>query len=136
MEASVQRLVELLDRPEGGAVETVGTSVRLPVDLRDAAAVATRLGFGASTTDLTVTGLRATLEAFAQRAVLEAHYAAHPDARPGLAEVALATAAMDGNPLASRPDLVQRAAEEVADLKGDPTPDDVLLYAAGLAAAA
>lgn len=81
-------------------------------------------------------GLRDTLEAFAQRAVLDAHYRAHPQARSSLAEVALAAAEIDGNPLAEQPDLVRRAAAEVAGLKDDPDADDVLLYAAGLSAAA
>jgi hypothetical protein len=77
---------------------------------------------------------RYALEAFAQRAVLDAHYQAHPRARPQLAEIALATAELDGNPLAARPDLVRRAAAEIGNLKDDATPDDVLIFAAGLAA--
>ena len=68
------------------------------------------------------------------RAVLDAHYAAHPDARPHLAEIALAAAELDGNPLASRPELIRRAATDVVLLKDDPTPDDVLHYAAGISA--
>jgi hypothetical protein len=94
------------------------------------------MGLAGSTTELTVKRLRDTLEAFAQRAVLDAHYRAHPAARPDLAEVALAAAEIDGNPLAERPDLIRRAADAVQTLKADPDPDDVLLYAAGLAAAA
>ena len=115
--------------------ETIGTSIRLPANLRDAAAVATQMGLTSSTSELTVRGLRDALEAFAQRAVLDAHYRRHPQARPELAEVALATAELDGNPLAGRPDLVCRAAAEIGSVKDDPTPDDVLVYAAGLAAA-
>lgn len=114
----------------------MGTSVRLPIHLRDAAAVATELGLVASTTDLAVQGLRAALEAVAQRQVLDAHYRVHPDARPDLAEVALATAAIDGHPLAARPDVIRKAVDGIRGVKDDPTPDDVLLYAAGLAAAA
>jgi hypothetical protein len=133
VERQLQRLLDLLDSPGD---DTVGTSVRLPVNLRDAAAVAAGMGLAASTTELTVRGLREALEAFAQRAVLDAHYAAHPKARPDLAEVALAAAEIDGNPLAGTPEVVRRAAAEVRDLKDDPTQDDVLLYAAGLAAAA
>jgi len=64
------------------------------------------------------------------------HYRDHPDARPDLAEIALAAAEIDGSPLAATPDLVRRAAAEVGSVKDDPGPDDVLLYAAGLAAAA
>lgn len=88
------------------------------------------------TTDLTVRGLRSVLEAFAQRALLDDHYRAHPTSRSDLVEVSLAAAAIDGHPLADRPDLVRRAAEGVRSLVADPTPDDVLAYAAGLAAAA
>jgi hypothetical protein len=69
---------------------------------------------------LTVRGLRDVLEAFAQRAVLDAHYQSYPEARPDLAEVALATAQIDGSPLANRPDLVRRAAEEIGAVKDHP----------------
>ena len=50
--------------------------------------------------------------------------------------MALAAAEIDGNPLASRPELLHRAASEVSAIRNNPTADDVLLYAAGLAAAA
>lgn len=133
MDPRMERLLELLDQ---AGSDTVGTSVRLPVHLRDAAAVAAELGLAASTTDLTAQGLHAALEAVVQRAVLDAHYVAHPDARPDLAEIALATAAIDGHPLAERPELIRRAAAGINTVKDDPTPDDVLVYAAGLAAAA
>lgn len=133
MDRRLRRLVELLD--EVGE-ETVNTSVRLPIRLRDAAAVAADMGLASSTSELTVRGLRDTLEAYAQRAVLDAHYRAHPEARPDLAEIALAAAEIDGNPLAAQPDLIRRAAQEIRAIKDDPAPDDVLLYAAGLAAVA
>lgn len=131
-----ERLTQLLDYLDAARADTVGTSIRLPVNLRDAAALAAELGLTTSTTELTVRGLRDALEAFAQRAVLDAHYAAYPHARPDLAEVALASAEIDGNPLAERADLVRRAAVEIGSIRDDPTPDDVLVYAAGLAAAA
>jgi hypothetical protein len=133
VDSRLVRLLELLDATEG---ETVGTSVRLPVALRDAAVLAAELGLAGSTTELTVRGLRDLLAAAAQRAVLDAHYLAHPDARPDLAEVALAAAQLDGHPLAEQPELVQRAADEIVSILDDPTPDEVLSYAAGLAAAA
>lgn len=132
MDRKLKRLLDLLDTSE---TDTVGTSVRLPVNLRDAASLAGEMGLTGSTTELTVRGLRDALEAFAQRAVLDAHYRAYPHARPDLAEVALAAAEIDGSPLAERPELVRRAAVEVRALKDDPSPDDVLLYAAGLSAA-
>jgi hypothetical protein len=133
MDPRLVRLLDLLDAIEG---ETVGTSVRLPVALRDAAVVAAEMGLAGSTTELTVRGLRDLLEAIAQRAVLDAHYEAHPDARPDLAEIALAAAQLDRHPLAERPELVRRAAAEIVSVIDDPTPDEVLSYAAGLAAAA
>jgi hypothetical protein len=132
-EERLERLLELLDTPAG---DTVGTSVRLPVNLRDAAAIAVDLGFAPSTTELTVRGLHDILDAFAMQAVLDAHYEAHPEVRPDLAEVALAAAEIDGNPLAGRPELIRRAAAEIRSVTDDPDPDDVLIYAAGLAAAA
>lgn len=81
-------------------------------------------------------GLRDVLEGFAQLQVLEAHYERYPQARPNLAELALAAAELDANPLAERPDLIERAAAEIRSVKNDPTSEDVLLYAAGLASAA
>jgi hypothetical protein len=132
MDRSLERLLDLLD---GADDDTVGTSVRLPVKLRDAAAVATTMGLATSTTELTVRGLRDALEAFAQRAVLDAHYREYPAARPSLEEIALAMAQLDANPLAQRPELLKRAAAEVVTVKEDASPDDVLVYAAGLAAA-
>lgn len=131
-----RRLKRLLDLLDATGDETVGTSVRLPANLREAASLAAEMGLIESTTELTVRGLRDALDAFAQRAVLDAHYRSHPDARPDLAEIALATAQLDGNPLAQQPELIRRAAVDVAALKDEPSPDEVLLYAAGLAAAA
>ena len=131
-----RRLKRLLDLLDASHEDTINTSIRLPAPLRDAAALAAEMGLARSTTELTVRGLRDILEAFAQRAVLEAHYRAHPAARPTLAEVAQAAAEMDSNPLAGQPELIRRAADAVAGLKSDPDADDVLLYAAALAAAA
>jgi predicted DsbA family dithiol-disulfide isomerase len=133
VDSRLERLLDLLDDERND--ETIGTSVRLPVNLREAAGVAAELGLTGSTTELTVRALRDILEAFAQQAVLDAHYAEHPEVRPTLAETALAAAELDGNPLARRPDLVRRAASEVGAVKDDPDADDVLLFAAGLAAA-
>lgn len=133
MDRRLARMLDLLDVSDG---VTCGTSVRIPVNLRDAATLATELGLTTSTSELAVRGLRDALEAFAQRAVLDAHYQAHPKAHPQLAEIALATAELDGNPLAAMPDLVRRAAAEIGTIKDDATPDDVLIYAAGLAATA
>ena len=132
MDQTLVKLLDLLDSTDAG---TVGTSVRLPVALRDAAALAADMGLAGSTTDLTVRGLRDHLEAVAQRAVLDAHYRDHPQVRPDLAEIVLVAAEMDGNPLAQRPELLRRAASDIMLLTKGPTPDDVLLYAAGLAAA-
>lgn len=130
------RFLDLLDASDQPDVPTVNTSVRLPVALRDAAALAAIMGFAESVTELTIGGLRRALHALAQRAVLDADYQQHPAARPSLAEIALATAELDGSPLASQPSLIRRAAKEVAELKRDPDAEDVLLYAAGLASAA
>lgn len=132
MDRRLKKLLDLLDKDDS---ETVGTSMRLPVNLREAAALAVEMGFGTSTTDLTVGSLRHKLEAFADLALLEAHYKKHPSARPNLAQVALAMAELDGNALAERPDLLRRAATDIVGIKPDADADDVLLYAAGLAAA-
>jgi hypothetical protein len=133
----VLRLLELLDRLDGAADgATVGTSVRMPTALRDAAAAAVRAGLLSSVTEVTVRGLQAELEAVANRAVLDAHYGEHPEARPDRWDVAMAAAELSAHPLATRPDLVRRAADELGRIVADPSPDEVLAYAAGLAAAA
>lgn len=129
-------LDDLLGLLRATSEESVGTSVRIPMSLRKAAALAAEMGLTASTTELTVRGLRGQLEALAQQAVLDAHYEQYPHLRPSLAEVAVATAQVDGHPLADRRDLIERAAEEIVRFKRDATPDDVLVYAAGLASAA
>jgi len=133
VDEELTRLLDLLDRADA---DTVNTSIRLPLALRDAAALASSMGLAQSITELTIAGLRHALDAVAQRALLDAHYAQYPDAKPSLAEIALAAAELDGNPLAAQPALIRRAAEQVATLLPDPDADDVLLFAAGLAAAA
>jgi hypothetical protein len=63
------------------------------------------------------------------RAALDDHYAQHPEARPDLADIAIAAAEIDGNPLASDPERIRRAAAEIAATHPDPEPEDVLLWA-------
>lgn len=133
MDERLDRLIDLLDSVD---TESVGTSVRLPAALRDAAAVAAELGLVSSTSELTTRGLRAELELVAQRAILDAHYEQYPHARPDLGEIAQMAAELNSHPLADRPDLIRRAAEDLVRIVPDPSPDEVLAYAAGLAAAA
>ena len=134
MDDDLRQLLDLLDQADDGS--TVGTSVRLPVALRDAAAVAVRAGLLPSVTEAAVRGLQAELAAVANRAVLDAHYREHPEARPERWEIALAAAELSGHPLAARPELVRRAADDLVRIVDEPSPDEVLAYAAGLAAAA
>ncbi|MBC8093833.1 MAG: hypothetical protein H7Y15_18230 [Pseudonocardia sp.] len=47
----------------------------------------------------------------------------------------MAAAEICAHPLASRPDLVRRAASELVHIVDAPSPGEVLAYAAGLAAA-
>lgn len=133
MSKSLEQLLDLLGETD---IETVGTSVRLPANLRRAASLAVEMGMGESTTDLTVRGLRDALEAFAQQAILDDHYRQFPEARPDLADVAIATAEIDGISIAQRPDLIRHAATRIVAIKRDPTPDEVLIYATGLAESA
>jgi hypothetical protein len=122
--AVIERISELLD---GGELETSNTSMRIPVALRDAAALAVReLGIAPSTTTLTTTALRATLEAAVMQAALDDHYQRHPQARPDLA---IAAAELDGHPLAGQPDRLRQAAAEIARNHPGASPDDVLLWA-------
>jgi hypothetical protein len=124
-------LFALLDRLDADG-PTVVSSVRQPAALKEALKLAVELGLDANANDATVQALRDRLEAFAQRRALDAHYAAHPGVRPSLAEIALAAAELDGDPLAEEPALIRRAAKEVVVLRPGATPDDVLVYAAGL----
>ncbi len=114
---------------------TATTSIRLPVELREALDAAVELGLEHNMTDATVEALRDRLTAHAQMLALEAHYMEHPHLRPSLARLAVATAELDGNELATRPALIERAAVDLLRQRPDATPDDVLTYALGLAAA-
>jgi hypothetical protein len=125
--AVIERISELLD---GGGLETSNTSMRIPTALRDAAALAVReLGVAPSATALTTTALRATLEAVVIQAALDEHYERYPQARPGLGDLAVAAAELDGHPLAAEPERLRRAAAEIAVNHPEATPDDVLLWA-------
>ncbi len=131
---ALARIAELLEQTGD---ETVNTSMRLPAALREAAALAVReLGVSASTTTLTADALRARLEAIVTEAALEAHYQAHPEARPSLAELAIAAAELDGNPLARQPKLIRRAAAAIVKSHPEADADDVLLWAEALASTA
>jgi hypothetical protein len=131
---ALERFLDLLDAAERDGTPTAGTSVRMPVALRDAAVAAVDAGLLPSLTDATVRGLRTHLQAIANRAVLDEHYREHPEVRPERWEIALATAEIDGHPLVDRPDLVRRAATEILATMDDPTPEEILAFAAGLAA--
>jgi hypothetical protein len=124
---ALDELNRLLDTP---STETVNTSMRLPVALRDAAALAVAsLGVAASTSSLTTNALRQTLETTAMREVLNAHYGQTPTARPSLAEVAHALAAQEGSPLAEHLELLEVAATEVTARHPNADAFDVLLWA-------
>lgn len=109
---------------------TVNTSMRLPVALRDAAALAVNhLGAAPSTTTMTAMALRQVLETIVMENALALHYEQHPETKPTLAEVALALAAQDRSPLAERAELIESAAEAVVARHPDADADDVLLWA-------
>jgi len=127
-EVELFRWLDRLDRDD----ESIVTSVRQPAALREALRVAVDLGMDATVNDATVRALRDRLETFAQRMALESHYSQHPEARPSLAEVALAAAELDDNPLSQEPALLRRAADEVVAVKPDASADDVLVWAAAL----
>ena len=123
----IERIGELLDGSELG---TSNTSMRIPTALRDAAALAVReLGIAPSATALTTAALRAALESVVMQAALDDHYEQHPQARPGLGDLAIAAAELDGHPLAGQPEHLRQAAAEIARNHPDASPDDVLLWA-------
>ena len=62
---------------------------------------------------------------------LDAHYSRHPEARPSLAQRALAAAGPDDDPLAEEPELLARAADAVMRLWPGATVDAVLLGSGG-----
>src|ERR1019366_7390564 len=108
---AIDEINRLLDDP---GQETTNTSMRLPVALRDAAGIdVAELGAARSTTALASAALRSTLEAIVMQAALDAHYEEHPEARPSLADLAIAAAELDGNPLAQTPELLHQAAQQV-----------------------
>ena len=127
--AAIDHIVGLLEGPDE---PTANTSMRLPDNLRKAAALAVgALGMAPSTTLFTAEALRGELEHVAFRAALDEHYAEHPQVRPTLAELALAMALVDGSDLAEDPGALERAATAVQSWKPDADADDVLTWAAG-----
>ncbi|MPY94257.1 MAG: hypothetical protein GEV08_14700, partial [Acidimicrobiia bacterium] len=77
---AIARISELLDSTDES---TMGTSMRFPAVLREAAALAVReLGAATSTTALTAEALRSRLEAIVLDGALQAHYEQHPGVRP------------------------------------------------------
>ena len=124
------RLLEVLDGLDSSA--TTVTSVRQPTALREAVKLAVELGMDANTNDATVHAVRDRVEAFAQRLALQAHFQRHPEARPSLAEVALAAAQLDDHPLARDEELLRIAAEELGAAQPDATGSEVLIYAMGM----
>ncbi len=126
-EEVIDRINELLSSTDP---ETINTSMRIPKALREAAALAVdELGMALSTTALTANALRMALEGGVVLAVLEAHFEQYPEARPTLAEMAVAAAVIHGHPLAQRPDLLVRSAEEIVQHHPNAEPEDVLLWA-------
>lgn len=124
---AIERISQLLD---SDMTKTSNTSMRIPTALREAAALAAKeLNAAPSATALTTMALRSALEAAVMRAALDEHYAQYPEARPDLADIAIATAELDGNPLAADPDRIRRAAAEIAAAHPRPEPEDVLLWA-------
>ena len=128
----LERLFDLLEESERESPETTVTSLRLPRALRDAVRLAVGLGLERTVNEASVRSIHDHVAVFAQRRALEEHYAAHPEVRPDLVELAQAAAELDEHPLAEHPDLLQRAATEVLQDRSAPTPDDVLLYATAL----
>ena len=129
------QLDRFLDLLHSSDEATAGTSIRLPENLREAASLAAEMGYAVSLTELTVKGLRDVLEAISWRVVLDEHYRRNPQARPSLIEVAKAAAAIDDNPIAEEPDLIEQAAAWVAEHRSGANADDVLWLAMGMSLA-
>lgn len=124
---AIEQISQLLS---SDMTQTSNTSMRIPVALRDAASLAAReLGVAQSATALTISALEATLEGALMQAALDDHYEQYPESRPDLGDLAIAAAELDGNPLASQPDLLRQAAAEIAARHPSPEPEDVILWA-------
>jgi hypothetical protein len=124
---AIDRINELLSSTDPA---TVNTSMRIPKPLREAAALAvSELSVAPSTTVMTANALRALLEATVGLANLELHYEEYPQFRPTLADLAVVAAEWAGSPLAERPDLLRRYAEELVQRHPDAEPEDVVLWA-------
>jgi len=125
--AALDQVTELLSVGEDTATNT---SIRFPDNLREATRIAVDvLGLAPTTTALATTALRNTLEAAAAEVALELHYAANPDVRPTLGDLAVAAAEIDGHDLAESAEILHRAAAEIVQTRPDATGDDVLLWA-------
>lgn len=124
--AALDRIIELLNAPEG---PTVNTSMRLPDTLREAVALAVgALDLAPSTTTFTADAMRSALEGAVMVAGLEAYYAEHPGSRPSLAEVTVARAQQDGLPIADHPDVIELAATQIVNVIPQANPDQVLIW--------
>ena len=126
-EEAIDRINELLNSADPA---TVNTSMRIPKALREAAALAvSELGVAPSATVMAANALRTLLEATVSQAVLDLHYAQYPEFRPSLADLAIVAAEWDGSPLAQRPELLRRYAEEIQQRHPNAEPEDVVLWA-------
>ncbi len=126
-EEAIDRINELLDSTDP---ETVNTSMRIPKALREAAALAvSELGVAPSATVLAANALRMLLEGTVVLAALDLHFEKYPEARPALADLAIALAEINGSPLAQQPDLLRRSATEIQRRHPHAEPEDVLLWA-------
>jgi hypothetical protein len=126
-EEAIDRINELLASTDP---ETVNTSMRIPKALREAAALAvSELDVAPSATVMATNALRSLLEATVALANLELHYEEYPQFRPTLADLAVVAAEWGDSPLAERPDLLRRYAEEIVQRHPNAEPEDVVLWA-------
>lgn len=101
-------LIEALIRAADEPSELVGSSVRLPRNVRDAIRMARAMGYGDSLTSITTQAIRTELRYVAQDLAIELHFAEHPEARPSLAERVRALALILDHPLADQPDRIDQ----------------------------
>jgi len=130
MANSLDELLNALDGQESQPL--VGTSVKLPQNLRAAAQAARKLGLIKSTSEIAGAGMRDQLTALANRAALDEHYARVPSTRPSLAQITHAYAQLHGHVLAERFDLIKESADRVVIDEPNADAHDVLIYATAL----
>jgi len=128
---ALTRLDDLLSALDETDAPTTTTSVRQSTALRRALTVAVELGLAPTANEATNEAVRGMLERFALRRGLDEHYAAHPEVRPALDEIAYGMAVLEDSPLQHHRNLLAQAQTQLLRHLPDATAHDLYLFALG-----